>query len=130
MATGHPLQFEQPDWVIDRWWHVRVSPTGDGIAVQFLDITQCKRFEDSLLQARDELERKVREQTEKLKKVFSKIRQSQKALKEANQQLKVFGHRITSPGRRGANALPMSSTTTPPSTFPLSRCKSIIGQFG
>jgi PAS domain S-box-containing protein len=69
----------------------------DGRAVVsfIMDITERKQAREALGKIRDDLEVKVKERTEQLQVAYDEIIQSQKSLKEANKQLKFFGHKIT-----------------------------------
>jgi PAS domain S-box-containing protein len=59
------------------------------------DITDRKKTEEALVRYKDELEVRVKERTEQLQEAYDEIRHSEKALKEANKQLKQYGYRIT-----------------------------------
>lgn len=82
--TGKPLQFESRSEQLDRWYSVSAfSPYKGFFAVTFSDITERKRVDRELLRHRDELDLKVRERTEELRKTNSMLRM----ISECNQIL-------------------------------------------
>jgi signal transduction histidine kinase/PAS domain-containing protein/ActR/RegA family two-component response regulator len=82
--TGNPVQFESYSEQLKRWYSVSAfSPYKGFFAVTFGDITERKRVDEQLRKAHDELDQKVRERTEELRKANSMLRM----ISECNQVL-------------------------------------------
>jgi PAS domain S-box-containing protein len=83
------------------WTLASITPQFNGYGhhttnlVMHTDITEIKKAEEALARAKEELEIKVNERTEQLQGAFNEIMQSQKELKEANNQLKQYAKKIT-----------------------------------
>ena len=67
----------------------------NSLRIAIIDITEQRQAREVLARTRDELEIKVQERTGQLQEAYNEILRAQEFLKESNQQLKVFGHRIT-----------------------------------
>jgi PAS domain S-box-containing protein len=66
LETGEPVQFEDHFERWDRWCEHRVSPSADGLAIFYTEITDRKRAEAGMRQLNLELERRVAERTARL----------------------------------------------------------------
>jgi len=68
VETGQPHDYELPyeSEGIHGWFRNMTVKLGDGVAVYFTDITDRKKAEQALQQARDELEQRVHERTREL----------------------------------------------------------------
>ncbi len=66
MREGVQIQLEEYYPPYDRWFENRIYPHEDGISIVFQDITERKRAERALIEAKADLERKVEERTSEL----------------------------------------------------------------
>ncbi|MGD0233531.1 MAG: ATP-binding protein [Syntrophorhabdales bacterium] len=82
--TGEPLHFGNEARALNRWYDVyayRVGkPEDRQVAIIFNDITEVKRAEKVLQKAHDELEQRVRERTESLRRQAELIELSHEAI--------------------------------------------------
>lgn len=70
------------------WFQIREHRTGDGYTLVVVhDVTDQKMAEQALLNARDELEERVRERTQALQQQITERQYAEQALQEANQEL-------------------------------------------
>ncbi|MBJ6751234.1 sensor histidine kinase [Geomonas anaerohicana] len=78
IETGEPLRFERPAQKQDRWFDVYAfrfgPPENRQVAILCNDITDRKRTESELRQAKDELEVRVQERTEELTRALQSLR--------------------------------------------------------
>lgn len=82
--TGKPIHFESHSAQLRKWYSVSAfSPYKGFFAVTFSDISERKQVEEQLRRAHDELDQKVRERTEELRKANSTLRM----ISECNQIL-------------------------------------------
>jgi len=76
--TGEPLRFQRQAEQLHRWYDVYAfrfgRPEDLQVAILFNDITNSKRAESELHQAKDELEVRVRERTEELTRALQSLR--------------------------------------------------------
>jgi PAS domain S-box-containing protein len=90
--TGQPQMVEKmtPD---ERWWHIKGHPVRDkkghvtGMTELTLDITERKRYEEIIRNAKDELEIEVEKRTAELIKTNEKLKQEIKVRKKAEKEL-------------------------------------------
>jgi signal transduction histidine kinase len=81
----------------ERSYSISVYPSGDGISVYWLDVTERRRAEEALKNARDELEKRVQERTadldEAVKRLQAEIIQRKRmedTLRESEKQVRLF----------------------------------------
>ncbi|MBC5768020.1 sensor histidine kinase [Ramlibacter albus] len=80
MATNTPVEFEDYYAPLEAWFHVRASPSPQGLAVCFHDITQSVRSREEALRLNGALEERVRERTAELQ--------------AANRELEAFSYSV------------------------------------
>jgi PAS domain S-box-containing protein len=94
-GQGNEIELKYEAEGIAGWFRNRTIKLGDGVAVAFSDITQQKQAEATLRQGKEELERRVAEQTatlqaanERLRQEIAERKQVESALRESEGQLK------------------------------------------
>ena len=82
--TGRPASFDHYSAALDRYYSVNAyCPTPGQFAVVFTDISERKKSEEALLNARDELEQRVRERTKEL------LEANQELLSEIHERVEI-----------------------------------------
>src|SRR5262249_21416876 len=95
VAEQVPVQFEFYYEPWDSWFQNRAYPTKDGgLSVFYHDITAHKRSEEALREARDELERHVRDRTRELSRANARLARQVSKRKQVEQARTELGRRL------------------------------------
>ena len=88
--TGKPVQLENYSKELDRYYEVSAfSPSPGQFAVTFMDVTERKRAEQALRQAKYNLEIAVKERTAELQQINARLREGNQQRVQTEQLLRL-----------------------------------------
>ena len=93
--TGKPVQLENYSKELDRYYEVSAfSPSPGQFAVTFMDVTERKRAEQALRQAKYNLEIAVKERTAELQQINARLREGNQQRVQTEQLLRLEESRL------------------------------------